>query len=234
MGHLARRELSGMSSAIPSSAAPNSTTLRDLLRLDLKDPASAANWSDAELDRHIAHAIEEYSLAFPYKRTTQLTATAGVRTLSLATLTHPISIEAVEWPTGNYPRTMVDFYYDQVNGTLTLLGDSAPASTTLAVNVTYDSLHTVSASQLTVPEYHYALVLQGAAAYAAEEWASYATNRVNLDARAVGHYLEQARRKLSHFHGELQRPRRTGALQQLQTYTPNATSANRQNTDPGP
>lgn len=227
-----------MSSGIPSTALPNSTTLRDLLRLDLADAAgTSATWSDADLDRHISHALDEYSLAWPYRRTATLTATNGSRDIGLSTqLTKPIAITAVEWPIDRYPRELVDFSYDNPDGTLRLNVPTAPATGNLSVRVYYDALHIISASQLTARQSHWALILLGAAGYAAQQWASEGTNKVNLDARAVGHYLEQARRNLSHFHAELQVPGKSTGIKRTTLYTPELRSSPSptQSSDPGP
>lgn len=222
-----------MSSAIPSSAAPNVVTLRDLLRLDLKDPSgSSAVWTDAALERHIARAVREYSLAYPYEVVTRLVATAGSRDLSIATLTDLVRIDAVEWPVDQYPPSPVD--HQVFGSTLSLRVSTAPATGNLNVDVFWGQLHACSSVSLTVPTSHWDLVLTGAGAYAAEEWASYASNRVNLDAKAVTQYLEQARRKLTHFHAELHRPGRSGTVRVRTAYAPWPALPPSQSTDPGP
>lgn len=224
-----------MSSAIPASAAANITTLRDKLRLDLRDLTAASYvWPDAELDRHITHALAEYSLAHPYSRTARLTAVAASREFTLAgELTDPIRIARVEYPVDQFPAETVDFNYDNLDGTLTLFTTSVPAIGD-DVDVHYDALHVCTTASLTLPSHAYDLVLIGAKGYAGEEWATYATNRVNLDPRAVGHYLEQARRWLSSFRNKLERPAGRGKVQSLTTYTPASRGTRREDTDPGP
>ena len=156
----------------------NLPQMRARLRQDLHDEDSQSyRWSDAELDRHIGRAVRELSLATPLEAKAALTTTAGSRELSVSSLTDLFLVEAVEYPTGKYPPVYIQF--SLWGSTLTLLVDSAPAGVENA-NVFYGKLHTLDATTSTLPSYLEELLATGAAGYAALEWASFATNRVNV------------------------------------------------------
>lgn len=202
-----------MSSAVPG-AAPNLVAMRDSLRRDLHDPAGE-RWADDVLERHILRAVAEYSQAFPDPQTAALTATPGSRDLSIAGLADLVRIDAVEYPIGLYPRSFAGWQaWDQV---LTLLIDAAPAAAD-PVTVHWGSAHACTTAACTIPTPDIDLVLTGAAGYAAQEWAAYATNRVNVDRTAVEHYATLAQRNLDHFHVELaRRPRRSRLVRRALT-----------------
>jgi hypothetical protein len=104
------------------------TTLADVrtrVRKDLHDTDSGAyRWTDAQLDRHIARALDELSLAIPDEKSATVATTAGSRDLSLASLTGLVEVEAVEFPTGQFPPARCDF--SRWAGTLTLHTESEP------------------------------------------------------------------------------------------------------------
>lgn len=153
-------------------------TMRTRVRRDLRDEdAGNERWTDAELDRHIARAVQEVSLAAPLEASTTLTTGAGSRDVSIATLTSRVSVEAAEYPVGQYPRSLVPF--TTWADTLSMLIDGTPAAGE-SVLVRYTKLHTLDGAGTTLPDRLHDLVATGAGAYAALEWASYATNRVNV------------------------------------------------------
>jgi hypothetical protein len=155
----------------------NLSQMRTLVRRDLHDEDAAAyRWTDNELDRHIDRAVKEFSLAVPLDATATLTTVAGSRDLSLAALADRIVIEAVEYPVGRYPPSYVRF--SLWADTLKLLIDGTPAAGE-PVTVYYGKLHTLDATMSTIPMAMEDVVASGAAAYAALEWASFATNRIN-------------------------------------------------------
>ncbi len=198
-----------MSSAVPG-AAPNLVALRDQLRLDLRD-SPADRWTDAALERHIVRAVAEFSQAYPDPQATTLTTTPGSRDVSIATLADLIRIEAVEYPIAEYPRSFAAWQAWQT--TLTLLVETAPATAESLV-VYWGKLHACTTAACTVSAPDLDLVLTGAAGFAAREWATYATNRTNVDREAVERYERLAAESLSHFHTELARRPRTARLAQ--------------------
>src|SRR2546426_7991526 len=101
----------------------NLTDMRARLRKDLHDEdATNYRWTDGVLDRHIQHAVREFSLALPLEAKTTLTTAAGSRELSIATLTDLVAVEAVEDSVGEYPPSYARFAV--LLYTLTLLLDS--------------------------------------------------------------------------------------------------------------
>src|SRR3990172_9235830 len=152
--------------------------MRTRVRQDLhdEDPANY-RWTSAELDQHIQHAVRELSLAVSQEAKATLTTTAGSRDLSLASLTDMVSVEAVEYPVNKYPPMYVAF--SLWGSTLTLLVEDTPNGGE-SVYVYYGKLHTLGTSSSTIPSPLEDLVAVGAGGYAALEWSSFATNRVNV------------------------------------------------------
>jgi len=197
----------------------NLADMRTRVRRELHDEdASNYRWTDNELDRHISRAVQELSLSVPLEAKATLTTTADSRELSIAALTDLVAIEAVEYPTGQYPPSYVRF--SLWGNTLTLLVDGAPSGGE-EVYVYYGKLHTLDASTSTVPTPYEDLVALGACAYAAIEWASYATNRVNVGGKdAWRDYLSWGQDRLSQFTRQLARHSRRNAVRARRLYSP--------------
>ena len=151
--------------------------LRTRLRQELHDEDSGAyRWTDAVLNRHIDRAVRELSAVWPRERKTTAQTAAGSRDVSV-TLDQLVRIEAVEYPTAEWPPAFVQW---QLYGSvLTLLLESAPAAVA-DVNVYWGQLHAVDATQSTLPTAAEDAVVTGAGGYAALEWANFATNRANV------------------------------------------------------
>ena len=197
----------------------NLSDMRTLVRRDLHDEDAANHrWTDEELDRHIARAVKELSLAVPREAKATLSTTANSRDLSLATLTDRVVVEAVEYPLAKYPPSYVAF--SVWGDTLTLLVDSPPLSAT-DVDIYYGRLHTLDVTTSTIPEALEDLVATGAGAYAALEWASFATNRVNVGGDETWrNYLVWGQERLAAFARALAEHGRRGALRARRLYTP--------------
>ena len=193
--------------------------LRARLRRDLRDEDPAQQrWSDAQLDRHLQRAARELSLAVPLEAVATLTAPGGSRDLSLASLEGLVEVEAVEYPLGLFPPSYVPF--SLWGGGLTLLGERVPAAGE-QVRVYYTRLHTLDAITSTVPAALEDLLLTGAAAYAALEWAGYAANRVNVGGEDVWRrYLTWGERMLALFQQGLERHSRRSSVRARRLYAP--------------
>ncbi len=209
----------------------NLAELRSRLRTDLHDEdPDDYRWSDDELDRHIGHALRELSLACPRQSTATLFTSAGSRELSISALDGLVAIEGVEYPTGCYPRSYVRF--SRWADTLTLLTDAVPAEE--EVRVYYGSLHTLDEQGATVPTALEDLLAIGASGYAALEWASFATNRVNMGGSETWRaYLQWGQDRLSEFMKGLANHGRHSSVRVLSLYRP-ARPPSRQATDWGP
>jgi hypothetical protein len=196
-------------------------TLRARLRKDLHDEDSANyRWTDGELDRHVQHAAREFSLAVPLEVKTALTATPGSRELSISTLTDLVGIEAVEWPPGKYPPSYAR--YSVWLTTMTLLVESAPAAAE-TVNVYWTKLHTIDGTSSTIPARLEDVIADGAGGYAALEWASFSTNRVNVGGQDVWReYLTWGQERLAAFQRALARHSRRNTVRARRLYRPAA------------
>jgi hypothetical protein len=197
--------------------------LRTRLRRDLhdEDPTNQ-RWTDAELDRHLLRTVQEVSLAAPREAKAALTAPGGTRTLSIAALTDRVDIEAVEYPMGRYPPSYVAYsLWDQE---LTLLTETVPAAGE-QVLVYYGRSHLVDATSSTLPPALEEIVLLGAAAYAALEWANFAINRVNVGgSESWRAYLAWAQDRLAAYHKALARLSRKNAVRVRRLYSPASVS----------
>ena len=196
-------------------------TMRTRVRRDLRDE-DAANyrWTDVEIDRHIGRAVQELSLAAPLEASTTLTTTAGSREVSIAALTSRVSVEAAEYPAGQYPPCLVPF--TTWADTLTLLIDGEPNDGE-SVLVRYAKLHTLDGGGTTLPDRLHDLVATGAAAYAGLEWASYATNRVNVGgAETWRNYHTWAQERMAAFAKALAKLGRERRLRSHRLYQPAA------------
>ena len=207
-------------------------TMRTRARRDLHDEdAQNYRWTDDVLDRHIQRSVEEVSVASAREVKATLTTTADSRELSLSTLTDLISIEAVEYPTSKYPP---EYVRSSVwAGTLTMLVNSAPGGGE-NVWVYYGKIHTLDATSSTLPTYLEDLVATGATAYAAIEWSSFATNRINVGGEQVWRqYLTWGQDRLASFMSRLAQLSNKSSLHARSLYTP-AQPRPSQTTDWGP
>jgi hypothetical protein len=181
----------------------NLSEMRTLVRRDLHDE-DAANyrWTDDELDRHIAHAVKDFSEAIPYEQKATLATTSGSRVINISSVTDRISVEAVEYPVDKFPRVFqrVSLWGDA----LTLLGDQVPDGSNAYLY--YGKLHTLDATTSTIPPIYENLITLGATGYAAVEWAVYAINRVNIGGTPTANeLLVWGKERLNDFRSELKR-----------------------------
>ena len=195
------------------------TEMRTRVRRDLRDTDPAhERWSDDELDRHIERAVRELSLAAPVEAVATLTTAAGSRDLDVSTLTGRVSIDAVEYPAGQYPPAFAVF--SSWGDTLTLVVDRAPHAGERAT-VSYSKLHTLTDEASTLPAALEEIVATGAGGYAALEWASFATNRVNAGGTDTWrHYHIWAQERLAAFARALAKHGRERRVRSRQLYRP--------------
>lgn len=196
----------------------NLVEMRGIVRRDLHDE-DAANyrWTDDELDRHIAHAVKEYSEAIPDERQLIISTVAGSREVDIIMLTDRVMIEAVEYPYGNFPGCYQRFalWGDKVS----LLGDEIPDGSNACVY--YGKLHTVDSSGSTIDARHEELVIAGACGFAAVESAVYSIIRVNVGgATTPGELLTWGNEKLDFFRSELKRLGRRNRVRMRSLYRP--------------
>jgi hypothetical protein len=193
--------------------------IRDKVRIDLHDEA-ADRWTDDVLDRHITRAVLEYSLHAPLESLDQLSTVANSRDVDVSSLTPRVAIEGVEWPLGEYPPRRVGF--SLWADTLTMDVVSPPAAIE-DVNVFWTAVHVVDGSGSTVPAKHDDIIAAGAAGYAALDWTSFATNRINTGGEDVwGRYKALADERLKYFALELRRIGHNNTVRQRRMYATDA------------
>lgn len=196
----------------------NLSEMRTIVRRDLHDEdANNYRWTNDELDRHIAHAVKEFSEAIPYEQKTTKATTSGSRKIDISTITDRIMVEAVEYPVDKFPKRYQRF--SLWGETLTLLGDEVPDGSNAYIY--YGKLHTLDATTSTIPTKYEDLVAAGAAGYAATEWAAYAINRVNVGGTITpAEFLTWGRERLNYFKAELKRLGRRNRVRVRSLYKP--------------
>lgn len=177
-------------------------TIRAMVRKDLRDDDSV-RWTDDELDRHIQHAVTDISCAVPLQtRDTGLTIPdPASREIDISAITERVSVEAVEYPVGYYPKRYRHF--NLWADTLELLIATEPAAGD-SVYLYYGKLHTVDDSGSTLPASLEDLCALGAGAYAALDWAAYTINQVNVGGDPTpGNFLKWGQDRLDDFLSQL-------------------------------
>jgi hypothetical protein len=193
--------------------------IRARVRQDLHDEDAAAYlWTDAVLDRHIGHAAADYSIACPLEQKTTLTTTAGSRDLALSSLTDLIAVEAVEWPTGEFPPRRVGFSVWGTTLTMDVVG--APTSTQNAY-VYWTAKHSL-ASTITIPTEHEDVIAIGAVAYAAHDRETFTINKINVGGEVWGRYKALADERLGQFQAALLKLSRANTIRQRRMYATDA------------
>jgi hypothetical protein len=194
----------------------NLSTMRGLVRRDLKDEdAQDYRWTDDEIDRHIARAVAELSRSIPYEVKTTVATTSGSRSINISSLTKRISVDQVEFPVGNSPRTFQRFKVYAV--TLTLIGDYEGDGNNAYIY--WSQEHTLDASTSTIPTYLEDVVALGAAAYAIQAQAQYSANRANTGGQNVDRdYFYWAKDALQQFQDKLRMYGRKRKLQISKLY----------------
>ncbi len=209
----------------------NLVDMRTIVRRDLHDEdANNYRWTNDELDRHIGHAVKDYSEAVPFEQKTNKATVSGSREIDISALSDRIMVEAVEFPTGNFPRRFRRF--SLWGDVITLLGKEVPDGSNVCIY--YGQQHTLSVGNSTIPARHEDLITAGACGYAAVEWAVYAVNRVNAGGNSTaGDLLGWGREKLDFFRLELKRLDRKNRVRARYLYHPFSGPVSK-NTDYGP
>lgn len=171
--------------------------------LGVAGASSERGYEDANLDQHIAQAVAEFSSYLPVEAGADLVVTPGSRSLGLVGLTRLLRVVAVELPTGQWPRALVD--YDQWGSALTLA--IAPPAVATTARVYYEQAHLVDASGSTIlPEHEYVIV-EGGIAFAVLARAVGAANTLDVTTQQVQTYqhLRIAQERLAAWRGHLRR-----------------------------
>jgi hypothetical protein len=209
----------------------NLTDMRAIVRRDLHDEDSQNyRWTNEELDRHIGHAVRDFSEAVPWEQKTLKPTVSGSREIDISSITGRVMVETVEYPVDNYPAKFQRF--SLWGDTLVLLGDEIPDGSD--ARIYYGELHTLDVSTSTIPAVYEDLITAGACGYAAVEWSIYAVNRVNAGGtQTPEEFLKWGRAKLSGFRRELKRLGRKNRVRVRSLYRPYSPPMS-QSTDYGP
>lgn len=188
-----------------------------LVRIDLYEKDPDYRWAESDLERHIARAVKDYSLALPLEDRYALPTTPGSREISLAGLADCVTIEAVEYPVGRHPAGYRRYFV--WNDTLTLSEGEVPDGSDC--NIYYGRLHRLDAAGSSIPSLHEDLIAAGTCGYAAMQMAGYTINRVNVGGRTTpAEWLEWSQEKLAFFRAELKRLGRRNRVRVSSLYLP--------------
>jgi len=141
----------------------NLTTMRTLVRRDLKDENSANyRWTDDEIDRAIQRALAETSRYVPREMKSTIATVDDSREIDISSLTDRVSVDRVEFPVDKTPRQFQRFavYADII----TLIGDAEGDGENCYVY--WSKVHTLDSQTSTIPTYLEDVLALGAAAYA--------------------------------------------------------------------
>ena len=179
------------------------STMRTLVRRDLKDE-DAANyrWQDNEIDRAIARAIAELSRYVPREMKATIATTDGSREIDISSLTDRVSVNRVEFPIDEHPRSFQRFavYAD----TITLIGDADGDGEDCYIY--WGKVHTLDSQESTVPAYLEDVLALGAAAYAVLAQTQYRTDTAGFGGdRADNDYQSWGNAMLKEFKSQLKR-----------------------------
>ncbi|MCA9830076.1 MAG: hypothetical protein R3B97_07620 [Dehalococcoidia bacterium] len=194
---------------------PTLSDVRDLVRADLGDPGGA-RWSDADLDRHIEHALDELSAAWPREASAALETTAGSRTLSLSSLAGLVEVEAVEYPADAYPPAFVGF--QRWESLLTLHVDAEPTGDDATVR--YTARHTLDGSGTTLTTFQVEVLVTGASAFAALAESSEVADALTNVGVASERFAGYARARLTAFRQLLHQYGRRNRVRGRRLYVP--------------
>jgi len=192
--------------------------MRTIVRCELHDEDSNNyRWTNDELDRHIARAVTEFSMALPYEQKVTKATSTGSREIDISSVTNRVMVQAIEYPVGQFPGNFQRFalWAD----TVTLLGPDVPDGSNACIY--YGKLHTLDVSASTIQVQHEDLVASGACGYAAVEWAVYAINRVNVGGiRNPEKLLSWGRERLAGFRADLKSLGRKNRVRVNSLYRP--------------
>jgi hypothetical protein len=196
----------------------NLSEMRAIVRRDLHDEdAGNYRWTDNELDRHIAHAVKDFSGYLPDEQKATKATTSGSRELDISDLSDTVMVTAVEYPVANFPRRYQRF--SLWGDTLSILGDEIPDGSNAYIY--YGKLHTLSTESSTIPAQHEDLIAAGACGYAAVEWAAYAINQVNVGGGITPReFLAWGNERLKYFKQEIRRMGQRNRVRVRSLYKP--------------
>jgi len=192
------------------------STMRVLVRRDLKDEDNSNyRWQDNEIERAIGRAVAELSRYVPREMKSTIATVASSRNIDISTLTDRVSVDRVEFPVGDTPRSFQRFsvYTD----TITLIGDVEGDGANCYIY--WGKVHTLDVSTSTIPTYLDDVLALGAAAYAVLSHTQYRTDTAGFGGeRADTDYQSWGTVMLKEFKSQLKRFGRGRKLKISQFY----------------
>jgi hypothetical protein len=192
------------------------STMRTLVRRDLKDEDNSNyRWQDSEIDRAIQRAVAELSGYCPREMKSTLATSDGSREIDISGLTDRVSVDRVEFPVGETPRSFQRFsvYAD----TITLIGSVDGDGEDCYIY--WGKVHTLDASTSTIPSYLEDVLALGAAAYAVLAQTQYRTDTAGFGGeQADTDYQSWGSAMLKRFTAQLKRFGRSRKLKISQFY----------------
>jgi hypothetical protein len=164
-------------------------TFRADLRRDLRDEDAAAYiWTDAVLNRHIAHAIDRVQTVAPRLASLAHVTVAAGRSIALTGLLPAtyLWLEAIDVPIA--PDVPCRRAFRLEPGPTAVVLDGDPLGVGTAIVVWYAARYTVDDSSSDLPAYLEAVVLDGALAFAGRDQAIDVIARLNPSGDAPAQY----------------------------------------------
>jgi len=147
---------------------------RQVLQDEMDSDAGGEVFQDDELDLHIENAVRKLAEYSPVESKEELTAT-GTDELDLSTITGLRRVLKVEYPTGNTPRSFVQF---SIFGDSLILTEEAGDGESVYVYCTTD--HSLTEVATTLSDRETDLVITGACGLVAMSKSMKYLNRVNV------------------------------------------------------
>jgi hypothetical protein len=163
------------------------------LRNDLKDLDSTNYlWQTTELDRHVAHAVNDYSRIVPLQASINIVVVSTSTPGPVGTITRRQTVpgppvgylwtERVEYPIDDDPPSYLPFREEFPNAGTLYFPSGDPPNAGDELKIWYALVHTLNGSTSTILQEHEELIELGAVAYATQAASRYAQNRLNASA----------------------------------------------------
>lgn len=190
-------------------------SLTALIRIDLNDLDSGNyRWTDSQIERAIAKTLSHFNYAIPQELDTLIATAKNSRLVPLYSLVSRVSIDKVEYPIDQTPKSFTPF---EVRGNQVILKDEADGKN---CRVYWTKRHTISATECTLPEEHHELLCLGATAYLVISQSQYQSDRANIGGEQVDRdYAFWGRDRMKQFNDEIKKLSRKNKVRVNTMYT---------------
>jgi len=178
---------------------------------DLKD-TSNVRWTDAELDRAIERAVQEYQVANPIMGYVDIPLVEGQYVYDLSSEAGYMWCEAVEYPIEDEDGPVyLAFREDRAQKRVwinpraqTSRGEEPELTAGEDCRFWYAKAHTLTVDSSTIPMEHEDLIAAGAAAFAGLAMSAYAIDRIGSNALTPQQWRDWAEKRLADFRERLE------------------------------